>query len=149
MAACRKPSEWVPLSILSVPLPGCLPSLDQVSKHILTTSAFRTFIHFLPRTHCGPAIIHENTLPGMRCHGTRHAVGSLAFHWCGWVDRPSLQSEPSTSEDENADLAQVLRGRRNGSSGPSGRWMDCSMRLEQCDVRDRDFRSEKSKFHGF
>ena len=105
---CRKRSEWVPLSILSVPLAGCLPSLDQASKHILTTSAFRTFIHFLPSTHCGPAIVHENTLRGMRCHGTRHAVGSFAFHWCGWVDRPSLQSEPSTSEDENTDLAQVL-----------------------------------------
>ena len=104
MAACRKPSEWVPLSILSVPLAGCLLSLDQVSKLILTTSAFRTFVHFLPSTHCGPAIVHENTLRGMRCHGTRHAVGSFAFHWCGWVDRPSLQSEPSTSEDENADL---------------------------------------------
>ena len=29
---------------------------------MLTTSAFRIFVHFLPRTHCGPVIIHENTL---------------------------------------------------------------------------------------
>ena len=47
----RKPSEWVPLSILSVLLAGsCLPSLDQVSRRTLTTSMFRTFVHFRLKT---------------------------------------------------------------------------------------------------
>ena len=38
----QKQSEWVPLSILSAPLAGCLSSLDQVSKHILSSAQVST-----------------------------------------------------------------------------------------------------------
>ena len=69
---CRKPSEWVPLSILLVELAGSyLPSLDQVSRCILTTSMFRTFIHFQRRAQLWTCNHPRKNTLHLGC-GTRH-----------------------------------------------------------------------------
>ena len=63
-----------------------------------------------------------------------------------WIGRSANKSEPPTSEAENVAL-RLLGFYKAAEVGASDHWgVEWTA---WCDVRDRDLRSEKYKFHGF